>query len=318
MTIFGWDASHYDAVPQGSRVVAEGFKFMTHKAGGDANDAELGAWWNALKGFRSSLLLGAYWVQYPGSPSDRADRFIARLDDQCPGWRDGPFILQVDCEIWGGNTATKPGRADIKAFCDRLRVRAPKLVPIVYAPKWAYGDSLSGLGYPLWASSYVNGVGTASDLYPGDASGRWGIYSGQVPAILQFTSSATIAGQTTCDANAYRGTLAQLTALLAPGFIEEDIVSAGIDKTDVAVMVKEFRNTGGSGILSDTERIFIGKQVAAELAGQFTSITALLAGLPTEVVEALAGAEHTDEEIAAALRAALGDRADAVGRLLSA
>jgi hypothetical protein len=90
----------------------------------------------------------------------------------------------------------------------------------VYAPKWVYADSLAGLGYPLWASSYVNGVGTGAALYSKagrDTSSRWGAYSGQTPAILQFTSSATIAGQTTCDASAFRGTLDQLKALVAPG-----------------------------------------------------------------------------------------------------
>jgi hypothetical protein len=223
VTIFGWDASHYDAVPNGATVVAEGFKFMTHKAGGDANDAELGSWWAAMKPYRDRVLLGAYWVLYPGNPQGRADAFLARLDSQCPGWRDGPFILQADAEIWGGDTSTKPSKAEIEAFCDRLAGAMPKLRPVAYAPKWVYGDSLAGLSYPLWASSYVTGTGTAAGLYPGDSSSRWAAYSGQTPAILQFTSSATIAGQTTCDANAYRGSLAQLTALLAPGWETEDM-----------------------------------------------------------------------------------------------
>jgi GH25 family lysozyme M1 (1,4-beta-N-acetylmuramidase) len=224
MTIYGWDASHYDQVPNAARVVSEGFAFMTHKAGGDASDAELGAWWAATRSQRGKLLLGAYWVLYPGNPAGWADAFLARLDSQCPGWRDGPFILQADCEKWNGDSSTVPGKADIRAFCDRLSSRVPKLNPIVYAPKWVYGDRLAGLGYPLWASSYVLGSGSASHLYPGDSSSRWDAYSGQTPAILQFTSSATIAGQTTCDANAYRGTLAQLQDLVAPGWkAEEDV-----------------------------------------------------------------------------------------------
>jgi hypothetical protein len=220
MTIFGWDVSHYDATPNVDRLIAEGFSFMTHKAGGDANDAELASWWAAVKPKRGRLLLGAYWVLYPGSPAAKADAFLARLDSQCPGWRDGPFILQVDCEKWNGNSATVPPKSDIKAFCNRLVSRMPKLTPIVYGPNWVYGSTLTGLGYPLWASAYVTGSGTASGLYPGDTSSKWNAYSGQVPAILQFSSSATIAGQTTCDANAFRGTLAELTALLAPGWVE--------------------------------------------------------------------------------------------------
>lgn len=224
VTLYGADFSHFDDVPSGARMVLEGFGFMTHKAGGDRDDPELAAWWTALKPQRGKMLLGAYWVLYPGNGAGRADAFLARLDSQCPGWRDGPFILQADCEEWNNDPGTVPTKADIKAFCDRLRVKAPKLVPIVYAPKWVYADKLSGLGYPLWASSYVTGSGYASDLYPGDGSAKWAAYSGQTPAILQFSSSATIAGKTTCDANAYRGTLAQLTNLVAPGW-EEDTLS---------------------------------------------------------------------------------------------
>lgn len=225
MVTYGWDVSHFDA-PDTRPALAEGIRFFTHKAGGDRDDAELAAWWNYMSPYRSQVLLGAYWVLYPGTPATRADAFLDRLDSQCAGWRDGPFVLQADCEIWMGDTSTLPSRAEIRAFCDRLVQRAPKLRPIVYAPHWAYGDTLTGLGYPLWASSYVAGTGPPHTLYPGDASTRWAAYSGQVPAILQFTSTATIGGQTTSDANAFRGTLDELTALVAPGW------STGMEWTD--------------------------------------------------------------------------------------
>lgn len=242
MTIFGTDMSHYDAAPSslGVNLVAEGFSFATHKAGGDAMDAEIGAWWNAVKGQRGKLLLGAYWVLYPGNPTGRADAFLARLDSQCPGWRDGPFILQLDCEDWTGNGSTKPGKVDIKAACDRLKAKMPKLTAIVYASQGQYTNGLAGLDYPLWNARYpVSGAGSASAIYAragGDSGKGWASYSGQVPAIWQFTSSATIAGQTTCDANAYRGTLAELTALLAPGW-EDDMALTDPDKAWIAAQI---------------------------------------------------------------------------------
>lgn len=203
-------------------MVAEGFQFMTHKAGGDKDDAELAAWWSALKPYRSQVFLGAYWVLYPGNPAGRADAFLARLDSQCPGWRDGPFILQLDCEIWNEDQDTQPDLMEIRTACNRLKAKMPKLTPIVYASQGQYGASLAGLGYPLWNARYpVSAVSTASGIYGlagGDSGKGWGAYSGQTPAIWQFTSSATALGQTTCDANAFRGDLDQLTALVAPGW----------------------------------------------------------------------------------------------------
>ena len=230
MTIFGSDVSHFDA-PDTRLMFNDGVLFQTHKAGGDAADNELAGWWQLVRSLRPAVLLGAYWVLYPGTPAARADAFLARLDSQCPGWRDGPFILQVDCEKWNGDSSTVPNRNDIRAFCDRLVLKAPKLRPIVYAPKWVYGNTLAGLGYPLWASAYVNGTGWFGVLYPGDDSSKWASYSDQVPAILQYSSTASIGGQTTCDANAFRGTLKELTALVAPGWIEDDM--GPIDPTDI-------------------------------------------------------------------------------------
>lgn len=230
MTIFGWDMSHFDSPGIGS-AVAEGIEFITHKAGGDQDDPEISAWWSGVRTLGQDVLLGAYWVLLPGSPEARADRFLDRLDGQCPGWRGRPFMLQVDCERWNGDPNTVPSKAEIKAFCDRLVQRVPTLRPIVYAPKWVYGDSLSGLGYPLWASSYVTASGFFRTIYPGDGSSHWADYSGQTPAILQYSSSATIGGQTFSDANAYRGTLAQLKALVAPGWSAN---VATLDAEDIA------------------------------------------------------------------------------------
>lgn len=238
MTIFGSDVSHFDS-PDTRAMYADGIDFQTHKAGGDAVDAELGAWWGHMKPYGEAgggMLLGAYWVLYPGSPATRADAFIARLDSQCPGWRDGPFILQADCEQWNNDPGTVPSKAEIKTFCDQLAHRMPELRPIVYAPKWVYGDSLSGLGYPLWASDYVTGAGGFKALYPGDSSSRWAAYSGQTPAILQYSSSATIGGQTTSDANAFRGTLAQLVRLVAPGW-SDDVALTDDDKTWISAQI---------------------------------------------------------------------------------
>jgi hypothetical protein len=218
----------------------------------------------------------------------------------------------------------------------------PKLRPIVYAPEWVYGDTLDGLRYPLWASRYVTGAGPASKLYPGDSSPRWAAYSGQTPAILQFTSSATIVGQTTCDANAYRGTLAQLTALIAPGWeddVTKDELMAGLAEYfgatkqpaekgglpeskighDASVQGVPDTIDGGTTYLYQ----LIGKigaltkGIAAKLDVPVSEVLAAVGNVDDQVLASLADAGRSDEEVASALRAALGDRSAGVGRLLA-
>jgi hypothetical protein len=65
----------------------------------------------------------------------------------------------------------------------------------------------------LIQSSYVNGTGYASVLYPGDTSSKWAGFGGRNVDILQFTDKALIAGKS-LDANAFRGTPDQLRQLL--------------------------------------------------------------------------------------------------------
>jgi len=324
MTIFGWDMSHYDA-PGIGKAVADGIAFITHKAGGDKNDPEIGAWWAGVRRLDpAKVLLGAYWVLYPGNPAGRADEFLARLDAQCPGWHDRPFLLQADCEKWNGDPDTVPGRSDIRAFCTRLTARMPRLRPIVYAPKWVYGDTLTGLPYPLWASSYVSGPGGFRALYPGDGSSRWAAYSGQTPAILQYTSSATIAGQTTSDANAYRGTLAELIRLAAPGWENtmdwtDDVITnpawRADSKTNPTVRANfaiydvwnQAHTAAAHATAAHTEMTALKGQIAALNTGLGAAIAALAA---KDTIDEVALARHLSEGVAAAVLAGLPKDSD--------
>lgn len=218
-TTFGWDMSHYDAPSLGS-AVSEGIEFVTHKAGGDSasGDAELDDWWSGVRGLRSRILVGAYWVLLPGSPITRADAFLATLDKRCPSWRDTDFFLFADCERWRNDPKTVPSITEVNAFCDRLRDKVPKLKPMGYLPQWVYGDKVSAFRYPIIESNYVAGTGGFRALYPGDNSVRWGIGGGKTATILQYSSHATIGGQPTSDANAFKGDLLALRKLVAPGF----------------------------------------------------------------------------------------------------
>jgi hypothetical protein len=312
MTVYGWDMSHYDGAGIGN-AVSQGISFITHKAGGDANDQELGAWWSGVRNLPESVLLGAYWVLYPGTPAARADTFLARLDAVCPGWRNrDAFILQIDAEIWGGDTSTRPSIAECNAFAARLEARTDhKYVPVGYLPKWVYGD-VSAFRYPVWASSYVSGSGGFKALYPGDTSSKWNGY-GRSVSILQYSSSASIGGQSTCDANAYRGTITQLKALVTPSAIPpaaEDSMSAEDGKQGTADAFAAAAASISSGdawgrqFRDNVNAVIDFSTAAGPLKDILTAQAVAIGDLTALVVQQTSASA---QEIAAALAPLLGD-----------
>lgn len=215
---FGWDASHHDWGRGAMDIAAaarSGIQFMTHKCAEGHHFYTDERFDDFIGRARAAgvPLLGAYFVNHPGDQRDQVEWFISLLDAKAKGWRDGPFLVQLDAEKFDYMTRA-PSPAEIRAWCDEFTRRVPTHRPIVYAPRWLYGDTLRGLPYPLWASAYgSNPAEGYLSAYPGDGSTRWAAYSGQTPAILQYGSRTTIGAQRTCDANAFRGTLAQLVAL---------------------------------------------------------------------------------------------------------
>jgi len=333
VTIFGWDASHYDAPPNAAKVISEGFSFMTHKVGGDGNDMEADDYWRAVKPYRAThvavdangqqyfaradgsrgLLVGAYWIVRPdlhSSPTADADQFLARLDAMMPGWRDAPFILQADAESWGDSSGRKkPNMRHLKAFGDRLKAKVPKLRMFAYASRGDYGDGLSGLGYPLWNANYAMNyvTGTASGIYArcgGDSGPGWHSYSGQVPEIWQFSSSITIAGQTTCDANAFRGTADQLIALLAPGWAPKPPVKGTTMNLSDKVNSAVYPNRTVENFFADfwgVRDVVVGDSKAAaprngSPLAEWLALPAQVAAL-TAAVQAPAPVDLTDEQL---------------------
>jgi hypothetical protein len=95
---------------------------------------------------------------------------------------------------------------------------------------------------------------------------------------LQYTSSATIAGLTTCDANAFRGTLAQLRALMTMG-------------DDMAMTDAEFRNAValgvGDALAHIAKRDVPGWRGAGGYADQFSAAVRNALGLPSGALSAL-------------------------------
>jgi GH25 family lysozyme M1 (1,4-beta-N-acetylmuramidase) len=221
MTLYGWDCSHYDGSLSSAtlaRARVEGIVFLTHKVGeGLANDDPLDATVLAAAREVGIEFLGGYYVIHQGiDPVKEADRCIALADQDEPWWRTYPgWFWQCDAERW--SLTDRATLSEIRAFCDRLTTRTSRLV-VCYASRGQYGDDLTGLDYPLWNAAYPTSIaGPFETLYPSDGSRHWAPYSGQTPVFWQYTSSATIAGVTTCDANAYRGTLSDLRTLIEGG-----------------------------------------------------------------------------------------------------
>lgn len=94
---------------------------------------------------------------------------------------------------------------------------------VVYSGNWwwsARGWNGSTLTPYLWDSRYVAGTGYGSQLYAGVPDSWWvPRYGGWTQAtMLQFSSTATVAGASPVDVSAYRGTVATLRSTLAvPG-----------------------------------------------------------------------------------------------------
>lgn len=227
MTIFGLDCSHFDGtltLADLKRAAAEGIAFFTHKLG-EGLGAEDATQSTALAAARDAgiRVLGGYWFLHGNlNPITEAQACIAMADKDEPWWRTFPgWVWQADAET---SPTGLPSPAHVKAFADALSRQTQKTV-LVYASHGQYGNTLNGLGHPLWNANYPsNAQKPFKDLYPGDSYAGWSSYSGQVPAIAQFASSATVAGKKTCDVNAFRGTIDELLTLIGvkPTVSEED------------------------------------------------------------------------------------------------
>lgn len=214
MTIFGYDGSDFTSVRDFS-----GLSFVTHKATEHAPDEIY--YHNQFAPVMQSArdqgipFLGAYVVPRTGvDPGVQAQTAIDFVSQQAPWLMAHPgFFWQVDLEHWPYDATD----ASIgKALADELKSRTGKPV-VIYASKGQYGDSIPQ-GYRLWNANYnSSGAGTFQQQYQntgGDNNPAWGSYSGQVPAILQYSSDSTFADGKPGDANAFRGLVEDFAAML--------------------------------------------------------------------------------------------------------
>jgi hypothetical protein len=191
---------------------ADGISFFTHKATESTNTQHIhyGAGMNRARA-AGIPFLGSYHVVRTLSVTAQVDYHLAYVTAQTPWWSSFPgWFFQADLEVWPYD-AVAPNYG--VAFAAEIERRTGRRC-LLYAPQWAYGNTVGGSA-PLWASGYgANPTGPYRAAYPGDSSPRWGSYSGRVPVILQFGSQATIGRQPGCDINAFRGASADFAQLI--------------------------------------------------------------------------------------------------------
>jgi len=203
VTTWGIDISNHQGDMNLTQVKAEGFDFIWCKVseGADYRDP----YWpqNYNRARAAGLILAGYHYVRAGDPAAQARTFVSHLGDtSVPAMLDFEDGSGDITQFWA-----------VKAEIEKLGVR----VALSYIPDWYW----ERIGRPdlskvpgLISSEYVTGSGYASVLYPGNQSGFWKAYGGRTPAVLPFTDRALVAGKSV-DANAFRGTPAQLRALLA-------------------------------------------------------------------------------------------------------
>lgn len=215
MITFGLDISHHQDIALNlAQCRRDGCEFVFLKAteGATFTDSEFAA--NLAEARAAGMLVAAYVYQRAGVT---AAAHVERVKAVVP--RDVPVI--PDVEAGSGSLALT------RDLVNGLRAAGYR-VPLLYLPLWYWRDhlgspSLGGLP-PLWSSRYPdNVVGTIAEEWADVPAHYWNGYGGLPVAVLQFTSSSRIAGHQPLDANAFRGTRAELAALLGGQTQEDDM-----------------------------------------------------------------------------------------------
>lgn len=259
MPVFGLDISHHqDLGLDLARCKRDGISFVFIKAteGNTFVDGEFAA--NLAEARTAGLLVAAY--HYVRASAGAALQ-VAWIQRHIP--KTVPVILDVEANS-GGIALTRDLVARLKGAGYR--------VPLLYLPRWYWqqigSPSLAGLP-PLWSSRYPdNVIGGIADEWADVPAHYWNGYGGLDVAVLQFTSSARVAGHAPLDANAYRGTTQQLAALLG-GEVEDDDMALSEPFDEKAI------TAAGPGKLGHT--LLNIKQNSAAAASRSARIEAMLA-----------------------------------------
>lgn len=213
MVTYGLDLSHHQGSTLDFKALrAEGieFAFLKSTEGSTFVDSEFVG--NLSKARAAGMLVAAYHYVRSNATAAAQVVNVARVVP-----RDVPVIPDVEANS-GGVTL-------VREFVEQLRAVGYR-VPLLYLPRWYWqqigSPSLAGLP-PLWSSRYPDNVSRSlSDGLAKAPATYWAGYGGLGVTVLQFTSSARVAGHAPLDADAYIGTRDQLAAVLGQPQQEED------------------------------------------------------------------------------------------------
>ncbi|PSR67063.1 hypothetical protein C8258_17740 [Nocardia sp. MDA0666] len=238
--VWGWDASDYDWDRGPMNLVAarrDGISFFTHKST-EGSDWRAAHFQDALERARGAEIpvLGAYHFLWPDNIERQVNFWMDYVEEKTPWWKDVPWIWQIDAER-SKPMPRPPNPDEIRRAVETLRARmtAHNAVGyvIAYAPRWLYGDTLTG-DYDIWNSNY-GGSGAPrpfKEQYQGvtDFQAGWKPMSGRKPKILQFASDAVVGTQHTSCVDKFDGDLHQLLRLCGrePTHVDNTLTAADI------------------------------------------------------------------------------------------
>lgn len=204
MTLYGVDISNFQRGLDVSQLAAEGFSWIEAKV--SEGDYYTDPTW---PGFRDAAktaaiaIIGYHYAVASCPPGAQVATFLRN---------GGGDRVMIDFEDNSGTLT------DYWALVNAFNT-AGVTVALSYIPQWYW----SRIGSPdlsrvpgLVSSSYPGGTGYASQIYTngwGDTGQGWSSYGGASPVIWQFTDAAQAAGYH-LDADAFRGTMPELVALL--------------------------------------------------------------------------------------------------------
>jgi lysozyme len=218
VTEYGIDVSYHNGLINWAAVAADGITYATIKAtsgeadGGTDSPAYFRAQAPAMA--QAIPLCGGYHWLKPIAQTSAAVQVQTFLDvmREGLGGHEG-HIVQLDVE--------EGMPADVRAWKAEWDRRTDGYPVALYLPDWLENqwgtNRIGAFGFAAWWSSeYVTGSQRPYRTVAGGVTAAHWHSQDAVPAdVLQFTSTAHVDGVSgNCDVNIYRGTLAQLTALL--------------------------------------------------------------------------------------------------------